>query len=68
MNKNIASDWYEEIEFEGLDSFALDKSADNTADKTYDKEDLCSEGPLASDQWLQEYQEGQIIEERERKL
>jgi len=34
MNKNIASDWYEEIEFEGLDSFALDKSADNTADKT----------------------------------
>ena len=63
--RSVASDSYDEIEFEDLDSFALDKDAD----KSDDKECPYSQEPLANDQWLQEYQqERRIIEAREREL
>ena len=67
--QSIASDLYEEIEFEDLESLA-DISANKTADSDKsDDEGPYSEEPLASDQWLQEYhQERRIIEEREREL
>ena len=67
--QSIASDSYEEIELEDLESLA-DKSVYKTADsdKSVD-EGPYSEEPLASDQWLQEYhQERRIIEEREEEL
>ena len=67
--QSIASDSYEEIEFEDLESLA-DKCAKKTADSDkIDDEGPYSEEPLANDQWLQEYhQERRIIEEREREL
>ena len=33
--RSVASDSYDEIEFEDLDSFALDKNADKTEDEEY---------------------------------
>ena len=63
--RSVASDSYDEIEFEELDSFALDKNAD----KSDDEEGPYSQESLANDQWLQEYQqERRIIEAREREL
>ena len=63
--QSVASDSYEELEFEDLDLFALDKNAD----KSDDEEGPYSQEPLANDQWLQEYQqERRIIEAREQEL
>lgn len=60
--QSVASESYDETEFEDLHLFALDKNAD----KSDNEEGPYSQEPLANDQWLQEYQQERwIIEARE---